>query len=106
VPACTENRVGKGKAVYYGSFFNLESARYLIGRYAGEHQLVPIISGIPKEVEVTRRTKANTHYYFLLNHGEESVAVKLGDGYFDLLAGKNAPASFALEPFGYKVLKK
>src|SRR5262249_35869318 len=27
--AATENKVGRGKAVYYGSFFNLDAARYL-----------------------------------------------------------------------------
>src|SRR5262249_19721516 len=51
--ACTENRAGKGKAVYYGSFFSLESARYLLHRYAAEQQLRPLLPGIPKEVEVT-----------------------------------------------------
>ena len=28
--ACTENAVGKGRAVYYGSYFNLDAARYLM----------------------------------------------------------------------------
>jgi beta-galactosidase GanA len=98
--------MGKGKAVYYGSFFNLDSARYLIRRYADEHQLRPIFSGLPKEVEVTRRTKDGIHYYFLLNHADESVTVKPGAGYFDLLAGKEALSSFVLRPFEYKVLKR
>ncbi len=106
MPACTENRIGKGKAVYYGSFFNLDSARYLIRRYADERQLSPIFSGFPKEVEVTRRTKDGIHYYLLLNHADESVTVKPGAGYFDLLAGKEAPSSFVLQPFEYKVLKR
>ena len=57
IPACTENKVGKGKAVYYGSFFNLDSARYLIEKYAREYGLKPIIAGIPTAMEVTRRSK-------------------------------------------------
>src|SRR5262249_23091740 len=60
--ACTENRAGKGKAVYYGSFFNLDSARYLMQRYAAEQQLRPVLPGVPKDVEVTRRTKGSANY--------------------------------------------
>ena len=104
--ACTENRAGKGKAVYYGSFFNLESARYLLQRYAAEQHLKPLLPGVPKEVEVTRRTKGNSNYYFILNHAAGGVTVSPGSGYFDLLAGKDSPASFTLEPFEYRVLKK
>ena len=105
-PACTQNKVGKGNAVYYASFFNLESARYLIRRYAAEHGLKPLMAGVPPEVEVTRRTKGTAHYYFLLNHDEEPVPVKPGSGYFDLLDGAEAPAAFTLKPFEYKVLRR
>ena len=66
---------GRGKAVYYGSFFNLEAARYLMDRYAREQHIRPLLSGVPKAVEVTRRTRADTDYYFILNHASESVTV-------------------------------
>lgn len=105
-PAVTENRSGSGKAVYYGSFFNLESARHLLARYAAEHNLKPLFAGFPKEVEVTRRTKGRSNYYFILNHSGESVAVSPGGGYFDLIAGKESAAAFTLKPFEYRVLKK
>ena len=104
--ACTENKAGKGKAVYYGSFFSLESARYLLRRYAAEQQLKPLLTGVPQEVEVTRRTKGSANYYFILNHAVEAVTVSPGRGYFDLLVGKVSPASFTLGPFEYRVLRK
>jgi Beta-galactosidase trimerisation domain len=48
MPAATERQVGTGQAVYYGSLFNLESARYLMQRYAGEQGLRPLLTGIPR----------------------------------------------------------
>jgi beta-galactosidase len=106
LPAATENRSGMGKAVYYGSFFNLEAARYLLGRYAAEQKLKPLFANFPKEVEVTRRTKGRDNYYFILNHSEGSVTVSPGAGYFDLLAGRASAALLTLKPFEYRVLKK
>ena len=105
-PAATENSKGRGKAVYYGSFFNLEAARYLIKRYAGEQKLQPLFPNFPAGVEVTRRTKGKDSYYFILNHGIERVSLSTGSGYFDILAGKEAPANFTLGPYEYRVLKK
>jgi beta-galactosidase len=104
--AVTENRNGKGLAVYYGSFFNTDAARYLLSRYAKQKNLQPIFNGFPASIEVTRRTKGNSNYYFILNHKNESVKLSIGNGYFDMLGGKNADANFTLAPFGYKVLRK
>jgi beta-galactosidase len=106
LPAVTENRSGKGRAVYYGSFFNLESARYLVERYAAENGLKPLFAGFPREVEVTRRTKGQTNYYFILNHANESITVSPGAGFFDLLAGRESAPTLTLRPFEYKVLRK
>jgi beta-galactosidase len=105
-PACTENRVGKGKAVYYGSFLNADAARYLMQRYARELRFTPLIAGLPKELEVTRRTKGNNNYYFILNHANADVTVQLGSGYRDMLAGKEAPAGITLKSSEYRILKK
>jgi len=106
VPACTENRLGEGRAVYYGSFFNLDSARYLLRRYASTNNLHPLFTDFPQGVEVTRRTKGRDNYYFILNHATEGVALKVGGGYFDLIESKDSPASFTLAPYEYKVLRK
>lgn len=106
LPAATENRSGKGKAVYYGSYFNLDSARHLISRYAREHNLKPLFSDFPKEIEVTRRSKNGNDYYFILNHTSESVTLNPDGGFFDLIAGRESAAIFTLKPYEYKVLKK
>lgn len=105
-PALTQNRFGKGNAVYYASFFDLEAARYLLRRYAAEYGLKPLLAGIPNDIEVTRRTKGAFHYFFVLNHDDETVAIKPGAGYFDLLENAPAPPSITLKPFEYKVLRK
>ena len=104
--AVTENKYGKGKAVYYGSFFNYEAAQYLLRKYTVENSLKPLFSGFPDKIEVTRRTKGDVHFYFILNHSPGSVSLPIGEGFYDLLADKSSPGSITLPPFGYKVLQK
>jgi beta-galactosidase len=105
-PAVTEQSFGKGKAVYYGSLFNLEAARCLVKRYAGEAGLKPLLADMPEQIEVTCRTKGSTDFYFLLNHGDSPVTVTPGDGFIDVLNGGTANASLTLAPFDYRVLKR
>jgi beta-galactosidase len=106
LPAATERTSGKGKAVYYGSLFNVGAARYFIKRYAAEMGLKPLLPSAPEQVEVTTRTKRGADFYFLLNHGESPATVDVGDGFTDLLADESVAASVTLPPFGYRVLKR
>jgi beta-galactosidase len=105
-PAVTEHPFGKGKAVYYGSLFNLDASRYLIRRYTGEIGLKPLLADVPDQVEVTCRSKGGSDFYFLLNHGDSPVTVTVGDGFSDVLTGKPETASLTLAPFDYRVLKR
>jgi beta-galactosidase len=104
--AATEQRFGQGKAIYYGSLFNLEAARYLIRRYAGETGLKPLLANAPEQVEVTCRTKGRTDFYFLLNHGDSPATVSVSDGFTDVVTREAATAQLTLAPFGYRVLKR
>jgi len=106
LPAATEMQFGKGKAIYYGSLFNVESARYLMRRYVNEIGLKPLLADAPEQIEVTRRTKGITDFYFVLNHGDSPATVNAGDGFTDALTGELATASLTLNPFGYRVLKR
>ena len=105
-PAATEQQSGKGKAIYYGSLFNVDAARYFIKRYTREIGLKPLLADVPEQVEVTRRTKGGTDFYFLLNHGDTPATVNTGNGFIDLLSGKAATAKLTLAPFDYRVLKR
>jgi len=105
-PAATEQRFGNGKAVYYGSLFNVDAARQLIRLYAHDAGLKPLLDDVPEQVEVTRRTNGQTDFYFLLNHGDSPATVNAGDGFTDILSGESAPASLKLAPFDYRVLKR
>jgi len=104
--AATERQSGTGKAVYYGSLFNVESARYLIQRYAGERHVRPLLTGIPPQIEVTRRVKGTRDYYFLLNHGDAPAALEPGTGFVDVVTGAAAPGAFTLDAFDYRVLAR
>jgi beta-galactosidase len=105
-PAATERQVGKGKAVYYGSLFNLESARYLMQRYAKEQRLQPLLTGVPPAVEVARRVTDTREFYFLLNHSDTAAAVSPGAGFVDVVTGTAAPSTFTLDRFDYRVLSR
>jgi len=106
LPAATERGFGKGKAIYYGSLFNLEAARYLIKRYANEAGIKPLLVGVPEQIEVTKRTKGSTDFYFLLNHSDSTATVNAGEGFTDALTGEPATASLTFAPFGYRVFKR
>ena len=106
MPAAVEHQAGKGKAVYYGSLFSLESARYLMRRYAGEQQVQPLLTAMPPAIEVTRRIKGTREFYFLLNHGDTPAALSPGAGFDDLLTGTAAPETFTLDAFDYRVLTR
>lgn len=105
-PAATEQQFGRGKAVYYGSLFNLDAARYLLKRYAAEMGLKPLLAEAPDQVEVTRRSKGTTDFYFLLNHGDTPATVKVGDGFSDVLSDRPSTTSVTLPQFGYEVLER
>jgi len=105
-PAATEQQFGQGKAVYYGSLFNLEAARQLIGRYAREAGLKHLLEGVPEQVEVTCRSKGPADFYFLLNHADSPITVNAGEGFVDALSGEPADSSLTLGPFDYRVLKR
>ena len=105
-PAVTEHPFGKGKAVYYGSLFNVDAARQLIQRYAHDNGLKPLLVNVPEQVEVTCRTKDRTDFYFLLNHGDSPVTVNVGNNFTDILSGQPAAANQTLAPFGYCVLRR
>jgi len=105
-PAVTEHPFGKGKAVYYGSLFNVDAARYLIKRCTGETGLKPLLADVPDQVEVTCRTKGGTDFYFLLNHGDSPVTMTVGDRFSDVLTGKPETTSLTLAAFDYRVLKR
>ena len=104
-PAVTEHHVKKGKAVYYASFFNDKSARYLLERYTEELGLKPIIKNISEDIEVTRRTKGQSDYTFILNHSNEVRTIQLDSEYTDMLTEKHVSDSLTLDAFGVFVLK-
>jgi beta-galactosidase len=105
-PACTERRNGKGRALYYGSFLNLDAARYLMKRLTVDCGLSPLLSGVPASVEVTCRSAGDSRFYFLLNHTDAPVTVQTGAGLYDMLKAEPFPPRYTLKPFAYKVLKQ
>jgi beta-galactosidase len=103
-PAATEHQFGKGKAIYYGSLFNLDAARYFTKNEIVKN-FESKFSDAPPQIEVTHRTKGTTDFYFLLNHGDSPATVNVPDGFTDILTTTAVRSTLTLPPFGYHILK-
>lgn len=103
VPAVTENSYGKGKVVYYGSFFNEESFSKVINLYTNELSDHPFVS-IPEMVEVVKIKYEEKFYYVLLNFSDSSVKVNLDKEYINLLT--NNTVGNEIEAYGVAFIKE
>lgn len=106
LPAVTEHKYGKGKAVYYASFFNYESAPVLLKKYTRELGLKPFFKNLPDCVEVTCREKDGDEYFFLLNHSKYPVTIDLEEKMFNMFTSKNLKGSVNLNGYDVLLLKK
>jgi beta-galactosidase GanA len=57
-------------------------------------------------VEACRRAGPRGSYLFLLNHGDEEVAIEVPAGAVELLSGTEVEATLRLEALGVAVLRE
>jgi len=76
-PVLTRNRFGKGEAWYVGTCPEQAFIDELIAYLCGTKDIIPLLDA-PAGVEVSRRTKDENSYTFILNPFAEQVAVDLG----------------------------
>jgi beta-galactosidase len=104
--AITLNRVGKGKAVYVGTFGETSLYSALFDWLLGDLRISAILD-VPKGVEVTKRWQGERRMLFLLNHNALPQTLTLPRRYVNLLA---APAvlegTITLAPHGVLVLSE
>jgi len=67
-PACTLNRVGVGKVIYFGTFPDERNLKPLLYPLAGEASLVPLVPHPTRGIEVSVRSGKAGRFIFVLNH--------------------------------------
>lgn len=104
-PVVTRNRFGKGEAWYIGTEPAPAFVNGLIGHLCKSKGIEPVADQVPAEVEVTRRVKDGKTYTFYLNHGDQSVAVNLGQAErLELLTGRRLSGEQELAAKGVWIL--
>ena len=105
-PVVTENRYGKGKAIYQASRDDGSLSRAVMERIAAEAGLCSnVASKLPHGVTAHSRTDGKNTYIFVENYMEQpSGAVKLHAPMKNMLTGE-VTDTVELPPFGFAVFK-
>lgn len=102
-PAITENRLGRGRALYVATRPDETLVAHLVGTLLNEIGISPPLEA-PEGVEVTRREADGRSYTFVLNHNTSQVRVPLPAPMRDLLTGKTHEHAVILPPHEVAIL--
>lgn len=87
MPCVTENKFGKGKAVYVATAAEEKYLEKLLGEYCAACGIEPTLN-VPEGVEVTCREKQGEKIYFILNHSRHPQTIYLpANQKWDVLVG-------------------
>jgi beta-galactosidase len=102
-PAITRHQFGKGTSYYLGTSLAHEGLAWLLGQICADAGVQPILN-VPDGVEVTSR-KNDTHaWFFVLNHSDKEVRIKLPAKELDLITG-TITNTVKLEPKGIAIIQ-
>jgi len=94
-PALTENRYGRGRALYVAAGVDQRLLSDLLLTLCDEQGIAPLLAA-PEGVEVTQRGGAGRTFTFVLNHGQTEERLTLPGAYRDLLTGRELAGEIAL----------
>lgn len=106
-PAIIENRVGKGKVIFLGTYPGEKAYQKLVLDGAREKNIQPLATGDPYILVVPRTQPDGTRLLFAINLGDTTKNLQLGGAiYTDLLSGNQINgASISLKPFEVLMLQ-
>jgi beta-galactosidase len=90
-PAVTRHSFGEGTAWYVATRLAPEAMRALTDDVCRTASVGPVLPGLPGQVQATVRAGDGGRFLFLLNHGQEEVAVGLPVPMTDALARGTTP---------------
>lgn len=98
------NRFGAGKAYYYGSAFNMESARVFLEKLGVSSPYRGIIEA-PECCELAVRKKGDSRYLFVLNYEKEEKDITFHKPVIKLDTGETIEGAIRLKPYEALVVK-
>ena len=104
-PAVTRHAFGEGTAYYLGTRPEERYTKALLERACRKAGVEAPLEA-PPGVKVVRRKTGEASFLFVLNHGDESVEVRLRKPARDLLTGAEHGGELTLEPLGVAVLQE
>ena len=96
--------IGKGKAYYYGSAWNEESARIFLSRLGAAAPFSGIVE-VPESCEIAVRSKDGKRYLFVLNYRKDPDTFLLKTKGTDLYTGQEVSGEIRLEGYGTAVIR-
>ena len=106
MPALTVNNFGKGKAYYIATDAG-EGFLDSFSKFILKENSIGSILTVPKDVEVTKRTREDKEYIFVINHNKHEVDIDLKDTkYTEIITSKVVTGRKSLESFGVMILEK
>ena len=100
--AVTERRIGKGRAIHFGSVFSRNNVRTLL-EYTGIAEPFREYIEAPETVEVVMREKADKRFLFVLNFQAEQVSYAIKKPVKMLYIGETASGICSLPAYGTAV---
>ncbi|KAF3463881.1 beta-galactosidase [Streptomyces sp. Tu 3180] len=103
-PAVTRHRLGEGTAWYVSTRLGQAGLDALLGRAAEDAGIAPR-DGLPRDVEVVRRTGESGTFLFAINHTATDAKVPLEAPGTELLTGERAAGRLALPAGAVRVVR-
>ncbi|MEV6420970.1 beta-galactosidase [Streptomyces sp. NPDC051662] len=103
-PAITRHRLGRGTAWYLSTRLDTGALDTILDAAAEDAGLAPR-TGLPRDVEVVRRTGEGGDYLFAVNHTGKDAKVPLPAPGTELLTGERAAGRLGLPAGAVRVLK-
>lgn len=96
--------LGKGKAYYYGSAFNEESARIFLEKLGVASPYRALVE-VPESCELAVRSKDGEKYLFVLNYEPTPAEITLHQSGTDLYTGETVSGAQKLDGYGTMVIR-
>ncbi|WP_309052638.1 beta-galactosidase [Streptomyces sp.] len=103
-PAVTRHRLGEGTAWYVSTRLDTGGLDAVLAR-AAEDARVPARPGLPRDVEVVRRTGESGSYLFAINHTGTDAKVPLDTPGTELLTGETAAGRIEVPAGAVRVVR-
>ncbi|MEU0673884.1 beta-galactosidase [Streptomyces sp. NPDC006172] len=103
-PAVTRHRLGAGTAWYVSTRLGQDGLTTLLERAAADARLAPR-TGLPRDLEIVRRSGETGVYLFAINHTDADAKVPLDTPGTELLTGEPAAGRLAVPAGAVRVVR-